>query len=365
MGIGVPRERRSDEYRVGLTPAGVDALTRAGRTVYVEHHAGLSAGFGNQEYEAGGAQIAYTPEEVWRRARTIVKVAPPTAEEQPWFDGQTLISFLHLAVAPNALVQALQEARVTAIAGEMIQSDDGTFPVLHPTSEVAGRMAPIIAGSLLETGTPRNSHTLPVGRGVLLSGLPGIPPANVVILGGGVVGGNAARSFLGLGAQVTVLDTDAHRLRTLDDRLAGRVVTMLATPHSISKAISYADVLIGAVYVPGQHAPQLVSRAMVRAMRSRAVIIDFAIDQGGCVETSRPTTHADPIFLEEDVIHYCVPNVPARVARTASHAWTNAILPYVSAIADLGIEDALAASPALRRGVAVHAGRIAEAGANR
>lgn len=353
MDFGVPREVRPGEQRVGLTASGGDALVRGGHRVLVEQAAGQAAGFTDQDYVQVGATIVYSPEEVWRRAAVVVKVSRPTAEEHAYFAGQTLVAFLHLSVASPDLLQALQQREMTVIAAEMIRAEDGTFPVLHPTSEVAGRHAPVIAGSLLETTTP--------GRGILLSGIPGVPPANVVILGAGVVGGNAARAFLGLGAQVTVLDKDPQRLRALDAGGQGRVVTMVATPYNIEKAVAFADVLIGAVYVVGQRAPVLVTREMVRAMRSRAVIIDFSIDQGGCVETSRPTTHRDPVFVAEGVIHYCVPNAPARVARTASHAWSNAVLPYLQLIGDLGVEEALRRSRELRSGAIVRQGAAREA----
>src|SRR3972149_6676048 len=316
MIIGVPREVRPSEYRVGLTPAGTDALLRRGHTVYVERGAGAGAGFADKEYQAVGAQLALSPEEVWRRAQVVVKVGRPTAAEHEDFQGQTLVSFLHLAVASPDL-----------------------------------RAAPL----------PRGADEAAGGRGILLSGIPGIPPANVVILGAGVVGSNAARAFVGLGTEVTALDQDIRRLERLDERFPGRVVTMLATPYNIEKAVGYADVLIGAVYVSGQRAPLLVTRAMVRKMHARAVIIDFAIDQGGGVEPSRPTPHRDPIYVADDVIHYCVPNVPARVARTASHAWSNAVLPYVTAIADLGVDEAIRASAPLRRGVAMHGGEPLDA----
>lgn len=356
MDFGVPREVRPGEHRVGLTPPGADALIKAGQKAVIERGAGRGAGFSDQEYEAVGAHLVYSAEEVWRRAAVIVKVTRPTAEEHAFFQGQMLMAFLHLTVASPDLLAALRDREMTAIACEMIQADDGTFPVLHPTSEVAGRLAPVIAGALLETMIPGLSGNASGGRGILLSGIPTVPPANVVVLGAGVVGGNAARAFLGLGAQVTVLDKDVQHLRRLDEAAPGRIVTMFATPYNIAKAVAFADVLIGAVYVVGQRAPLLVTREMVATMRPRAVIIDFSIDQGGCVETSRPTTHRDPVFVAEGVIHYCVPNAPARVARTASHAWTNAVLPYLLTIGELGLDDALHASSPLQRGLAVYRG---------
>jgi alanine dehydrogenase len=345
---------------VGLTPAGVDTLAKAGHTVYVERGAGAGAGFDDEEYRAVGARLVYSAEEAWRRPQVVVKVTRPVASEHGFFQGQTILAFLHLAVSSPDLLASLRERHMTAIAYEMIQAEDGTFPVLHSTSEVAGRMAPIIAGSLLETMTCGGPDDKPEGRGILLGGVPGVPPANVVILGAGVIGRNAARAFLGMGAQVTVLDSDIRRLNHLDDGLHGRAVTMLATPFNIDKAVAFADVLIGAVYVAGRRAPVLVTREMVRAMRPRAVIIDFSIDQGGCVETSRPTTHRDPIFIAEGVIHYCVPNVPARVARTASYALTNALLPYLSDIGALGIDAAIQARHALRQGLNVYRGVLPE-----
>lgn len=353
MDFGVPREVRPGEQRVGLTASGVDALVRSGYRVVVEQGAGKAAGFSDQEYVQVGAAIVYSAEEVWRRAAVVVKVSRPTAEEHVYFAGQALFSFLHLTVASPDLLAAMRAAEMTAIAAEMIRADDGTFPVLHPTSEVAGRHAPVIAGSLLETTLLGSADR---GRGILLSGIPGVPPANVVILGAGVVGSNAARAFLGLGAQVTVLDRDPQRLRQVDAGCQGRVVTMVATPYNIEKAVAFADVLIGAVYVVGERAPLLVTREMVRSMRSRAVIIDFSIDQGGCVETSRPTTHRDPVYVAEGVIHYCVPNAPARVARTASHAWSNAVLPYLQLLGELGVAEALRRSRELRSGVVIRQG---------
>lgn len=356
MDIGVPREVRPGEQRVGLTPPGADALVRAGHRVFVEQGAGRGAGFHDREYAQVGATIVYSTEEAWRRPEVVVKVSRPTAGEYDHFHGQTVLAFLHHTVASPDLLDALHRHEMTAIAAEMIEAEDGTFPVLHPTSEVAGRITPIIAGELLTsrpTGLPADHVG---GRGSLLSGVPGVPPANVVILGAGVVGTNAARVFLGLGAQVTVLDRDLMRLRAIDAAVQGRAVTMLATPYNVEKTVAFADVLIGAVYMAGQRAPVLVTRAMVRAMRARAVIIDMAIDQGGCVETSRPTTLSDPVFVEEGIIHYCVPNVPARVARTASHAWANAVLPYLLLMGEHGVDDALRRSFALRQGLVVRRG---------
>ncbi|RME44847.1 MAG: alanine dehydrogenase [Caldilineae bacterium] len=352
MDFGVPREVRDLEGRVGLTPAGVTALAEAGHTIYVERDAGAVAGFSDEDYRRVGAQIVYSAAEAYGRAEVVVKVARPTAQEHALFrPEQTIFSFLHLAVSSPDLYEALTARRITAIAYEMIQEDDGRLPVLLPTSQVAGRLAPIIAGRLLTT---RGG-----GRGILLSGIPGVPPAAVVILGAGVLGTNAARAFLGLGAQVTVLDKDARKLQQLDDLLGGRVTTMLSTEYNLRRAVAFADVLVGAVLVPGRRAPVLVTREMVRRMRPGSVIIDFAIDSGGCVETSRPTSLRGQTFVEEGVIHHCVPNMPAAVARTASYALTNAALPYLLAIGQEGLEGALQNHLPLRRGVNLLRGELA------
>ncbi len=355
MNFGVPKEVRPLEYRVGLTPASVHALVKAGHQVFVEQGAGLSAGFRDRDYQAVGGSIVYSAAEAYGRADVVVKVTRPTeAEYERFRPGQVLMAFLHAAVASPDLLQAFREQRLTAIAYETIEASDGTLPVLLPTSEVAGRMAPIIAGQLLES--------IEGGRGILLSGIPGVPPAAVVILGAGVVGTNAARTFLGVGAEVTVLDKDLRALQELDRVLEGRAGTMLANPYNVAKAVAFADVLVGAVAVAGERAPVLVSRAMVRSMQPRAVIIDFSIDNGGCVETSRPTNHINPSYIEEGVVHYCVPNVPARVARTASYALANAILPYLLDIGRQGIHLALESHDDLRRGVNVFEGRLAHPG---
>lgn len=355
MNFGVPKEVRPLEYRVGLTPAGVDALAKAGHQVFVERNAGLSAGFRDRDYQAVGGNIVYSASEAYGRADVVVKVTRPTEDEYRWFrSGQMIMAFMHVAVASPDLMQAFQDQEITVVAYETIERGDGMLPVLLPTSEVAGRMAPLIAGQLLES--------VDGGRGILLSGIPGVPPAAVVILGAGVLGANAARTFLGMGAEVTVLDKDLQALQQLDRELQGHVGTMLANPYNIAKAVSFADVLVGAVAVPGERAPVLVSRSMVRSMEPRAVIIDFSIDMGGCIETSRPTSHIDPSYVEEGVLHYCVPNVPARVARTASYALSNAILPYLLDIGQQGVNLALRTNEGLRRGVNVFEGRLAHPG---
>lgn len=355
MNFGVPREVRPYEYRVGLSPATVDALVKADHQVFVERAAGVGAGFPDDAYQEVGAHIVYSPAEAYGRADVVCKVARPTEDEYPHFRaGQTILSFLHLAVASPDLQEALRENEITAIAYETIQADDEGLPVLRTTSEVAGRLSPIIAGQLMESTEG--------GRGLLLSGIPGTPPAAVVILGAGVLGTNAARAFHGLGAEVTILDIDMQALQRIDDQFGGRISTMIANPYNIAKVVAFADVLVGAVAVPGERAPILVTREMVRSMRPRAVLIDFSIDSGGCAETSRPTNHVNPSYVEEGVIHYCVPNTPARVARTASYALSNAMLPYLLDLGEHGVTETLQTNADLRRGVNTFNGKLAHRG---
>nr|HID14349.1 alanine dehydrogenase [Anaerolineae bacterium] len=351
MNIGIPKERRDLELRVGLTPYGVELLTRAGHICCVEKEAGLGAGFTDYHYERAGGRIVYSGEEVYGRADLVLKAVRPTEEELDWLrEGQIIAGFLHLAAARRRKVEVLLEKRITAIAYETIEEEDGTLPVLRTMSEVAGRMAPQLAATFLQS-----DHG---GRGVLLSGVPGIPPARVAILGAGVLGTNAARAFLGLGANVFVLDRNLEKLRQIDQQFNGRITTMVSYPFNIARAARFVEVLIGAVLVPGARAPVLVTREMVRSMKRGAVILDFSIDQGGCVETSRPTTLRDPVFIEEGVVHFCVPNAPGILPRTSTHAFNNAAWPYIRHIAEVGLEQALEALPALARGVAIRDGRI-------
>lgn len=351
MDIGIPAEVHPNEYRVGLTPQGVYLLTQAGHRCYVQRSAGEGAGFRDKDYERAGGWIVYAAEEVYSRADLVLKVGSPTLDELELLrEGQTICAFWHLAARPREITHALLERRITAIAYETIQRDDGSLPVLRPLSEIAGRMAPQIAARWLQNDGG--------GVGVLISGLPGIPPIDVCIIGAGTVGTNAARAFLGLGARVFVLDKDLERLQFVDEHFDGRIVTMVAYDFNIARVVKFAHVLVTCVLEPGARAPILVTREMVRTMRPRSVILDISIDQGGCVETSRPTTHADPIFVEEDVIHYCVPNMPGVVARTATHAYLNAAWPYIQMLARDGIQAAIDTDPALRRGVAVHNGQI-------
>jgi alanine dehydrogenase len=350
MHVGIPKERRPDEHRVGLTPAGVELLAAAGHRCYVEAGAGLGAGFADDDYARAGAVVVYSGEEVYGRADLVVKVARPTGAELAWLrPGQTVMAFWHLASASPDNLEALLRRQITAIAYETVQAADGSLPVLRTMSQIAGRMAANIAGGLL-----RNDRG---GKGILLGGVPGVPPAEVVILGAGEVGSNAARAFLGLGASVYVLDHDLDRLGRLA-ALLPQVVTMVSHAFNVRKTARFADVLVGAVLVPGQRAPLVVPQAVVAEMRPRSVILDIAIDQGGCVETSRPTTHKAPTFVAENVIHYCVPNMPGVLGRTATHALNNATWPLVQLITAAGVEAALQRSQPLARGVVTHAGQV-------
>lgn len=342
MDIGIPRERRPGDSRIGFTPAGVELLMADGHHCYVEEDAGLGAGFTNEDFVKAGAQIVYSGEEAYGRADLVLKVARPTAEELGWMrPGQTVLAFWHIASASPDNLEVLQQKKITSIAYETIALDDGTLPVLRPMSMIAGRMAAPTAASLL-----RNDRG---GKGVLLEGVPGVPPAQVVILGAGVVGTNAAQTFIGLGAQVFVLDRNLARLEALVERYRG-IITMVSHPFNVRKCCRFADVLVGAVLVPSQRSPILVTREMVREMRPRSLILDISIDQGGCVETSRPTSHRTPTFVEEGVTHYCVPNMSGVLGRTATHALNNAAWPYVQLITGLGVTSAFDASPALVRG---------------
>lgn len=352
MEFGIPKEVRDLESRVGLTPAGVSTLVRRGHTVYVEKSAGLAAGFNDETYRHSGAHVVYSAAEVYGRSDVVVKVTRPTAAEHKLFrHGQSIIAFLHLAVASPDFLDALADHEITAIASEMIQEPNGDRPILVPMSEVAGRLAPIIAGQLLMTTGG--------GRGTLLSGIPGVPRGAVAILGAGVLGMNAARAFLNLGAQVVVLDSETKRLQHMDEVLNGRVTTMLSSNYNLTRVTEFADVVVGAILSPGRRAPVLISREMVEHMRPGAVFIDFSIDQGGCSETSRPTTLRDQSYIVGGVIHFCVPNVTAAVARTTSYALTNALLPYLHGLGANGIIGALDQQPALASGINLYQGKLA------
>jgi alanine dehydrogenase len=351
MNICVPRERRESDYRVSLTPAGIRLLAQGGHRCYVEHNAGIGSGFSDFDYESAGATIAYQGEEVFGRADLLLKVSRPTVQEFEWLrEGSMIAGFLHLASASAAKISTLMDKGITAIGWEIIQTDNGSLPVLQPISQVAGRMIPQIAATLAQNNSG--------GKGILLGGVPGVPPAEVAILGAGTVGGAAARTFLGLGAKVYVLDQDWDQLQALDRRLNGRVITMVSHNFNIEKVCKFADVLVGAVLVPGTRAPLLVTRSMVESMRARSIIMDVAIDQGGCVETSRPTTHTNPTFVEADIIHYCVPNMTGVLGRTATHALNNATWTFIQMIAEMGFDAAVQQSSALSRGIYTREGTL-------
>ena len=354
MEFGIPKEIRDLESRVGLTPAGVASLVRHGHTVYVEQDAGLAAGFSDETYRHSGANVVYSAAEVYGRADAVVKVTRPTAGEHVLFrPGQILIAFLHIAVASNDFIEALHEKEITAIACEMIQQPDGTHPILVPMSEVAGRLAPVVAGQLLMTTSG--------GRGTLLSGIPGVPRGAVVVIGGGVLGANAARSFLNFGSQVVVLDNNVSRLQHLDEMLNGRVTTMLSTNYNLDRVTEFADVIVGAVLSPGRRAPIVITRKMVQHMRPGAVFIDFSIDQGGCSETSRPTTLRDQTYIVDGVVHHCVPNLTAAVARTTSYGLTNSLLPYLLDLGEFGIMGLVRKRPYITSGINLYHGKLSNA----
>ncbi|RMF44984.1 MAG: alanine dehydrogenase [Anaerolineae bacterium] len=351
MYISIPRERRDSEYRVGLTPAGVQLLTQAGHTCYVEHDAGIGSGFHDYDYQQAGARIVYQGDEAYGRADLVLKVARPTVQEFEWMrPGQTIMGFLHMAAASPNKVRTLLEKNITAIGYEIIQDDDGHLPVLQSIGYVAGAMVPQVAASLAQ-----NNHG---GKGILLGGAPGVAPAEVVIIGAGTVGTAAARTFLGMGASVYVLDKDLRRLQALYRQCSGRCITMLAHESNIAKVARFADIIVGAVLVPGARAPIVITREMVKSMRKRSILMDISIDQGGCAETSRPTTHTTPTFVEEGVIHYCVPNITGVLGRTATHAINNAAWPFIKRIANVGLAQTVEENPTLARGLYTHQGEI-------
>ena len=348
--IGVPKETKADEYRVAMIPAGVEELTRSGHQVLIQKGAGLGSGIADDLYQENGAEMVQSPAELWQRADLIVKVKEPLTAEWPLLRaGQIVFTYFHFA-ADKALTDTVLQTGITAIAYETIRDDRGTLPLLTPMSEVAGRMSIQQGAKFLER--PQE------GRGILLGGVPGVLPANVVVLGGGVVGANAAKVAAGLGANVVILDINLDRLRYMDDIMPPNVTTLYSDRHNILACLTNADLLIGAVLIPGAKAPFLVKRADLKRLPRRAVIIDVAIDQGGCVETSRPTTHGKPVFIEEDVVHYCVTNMPGAVGRTSTYALTNVTLPYALQLANKGFEKAVSENKALAQGVNIRAGKV-------
>jgi alanine dehydrogenase len=350
MRIAIPREVKDSEFRVAITPAGTHTLVAAGHCVIVEAGAGIGSAITDDEYAAAGAVIEHDTSAVWDRAELIVKVKEPVPSEYEHFrDDLVVFTYLHLA-ANRGLTAALADSGVTAIAYETVQLPDRHLPLLAPMSEVAGRLAPIVGSSTMMGPAG--------GPGLLVSGVPGTRSADVVIIGGGVAGSNAIITAAGLGAQVTVLDTNLERLRQLDELYRGRIETIASNPFEIEKAVVGADLVIGAVLIPGAKAPKLVTNELVSRMRPGSVLVDIAIDQGGCFEDSRPTTHSHPTFRVHDSIFYCVANMPGAVAQTSTYALTNATLPYLRAIADRGWREAMAAEPSLALGLNVHAGAV-------
>ncbi len=350
MIIGIPKEIKDNEYRVAQTPGGVEMLVQHGHRVLVQAGAGEGSGFSDEEYRRAGAEILPDAASVWNQAEMIIKVKEPLPQEYPFLrPGLILFTYLHLA-AEERLTRELMERQVAAVAYETVELDDGRLPLLIPMSEVAGRMAVQVGAYYLEK--PQG------GRGKLLSGIPGVRPADVVIIGGGTVGINAAQIALGMGAHVIIIDKNLDRLRYLDEVLHGNLTTLASNPRNIADSVRVADLVIGAVLIPGARAPRLVTRELVRQMKPGSVIVDVAVDQGGCVETIRPTTHSNPVYVVDGVIHYGVTNMPGAVPRTSTYGLSNATLPYALLLADLGFEEAVSRNKALARGVNVYKGRI-------
>ena len=354
MRIGCPKEIKNNENRVGLTPAGAKAFTGSGHEVFVEAGAGLGSGFSDAEYTAAGAKLLPTAKEVFDAADMVIKVKEPQKGEIAMLKkGQILFTYLHLAPDPEQ-TKGLLASGATCIAYETITDASGKLPLLTPMSEVAGRMAVQIGAYYLQKTNG--------GRGMLMGGVPGVPPAHVVVLGAGVVGLNAIKMAVGMGARVTVLDRSLPTLRYLDDIFGNRIETVWSSDAHVEEILPSVDLVIGAVLVPGAAAPKLIRRSQLAQMRPGAVIVDVSIDQGGCAETSRPTSHHDPIYVAEGVVHYCVTNMPGAVPHTATHALTNTTLSYALALADRGFTDAVAADATLRRGVNVADGEVWHAG---
>ena len=355
MVIGVPKEIHRQENRVGLSPFAVSQITTEGHAVYVEKGAGLAAHFKDRDFEAAGAQIVYGSEEPYHRADLVCRVGRPSTEELELLKpGGVIIAFQHLAVIPRENMDRFMELNTTLIGYELIRDETGDSPVLNPFSEMAGQMAIALATHYLQTTKG--------GRGILIGSVPGVPPATVLIIGAGTVGTAAARSALGVGAHVLVVDDDMAQLRSLSRELAGRPHTSISTVERLTRYTEIADVVVGAVLVPGERTPHLISEEMVKKMKQGSVIIDLAVDQGGCIETTRPTTLDRPTFIQHGVVHYCVPNMTANVPRTASRVLTNAALPYVKALAQKGLRKALLDDPALASGVYTYQGRMVHPG---
>lgn len=349
MIVGVPKEIKDNEYRVALTPGGAEMLVAAGHKVLVQTGAGEPSGFADKEYQRLGVTIVPSAADAWTGADMVLKVKEPLPGEYGYLrPGLILFTYLHLAAAEE-LTRELMKKKVVSIAYETVELENGSLPLLTPMSEVAGRMAVQVGAHYLER--------MNGGRGKLLGAVPGVAPCDVVILGGGVVGTNAAQMAVGMGAHVIIINRSAERLRYLNDIMRG-ATTLMSTPYNIASSVSYADLLIGAVLVPGAKAPKLVTRAMVANMKPGAVIVDVSVDQGGCVETVHATTHSNPTYIVDGVVHYCVSNMPGAVPRTSTHALTNVTVPYAVKLASMGVTAAVKSDPALAKGVNVYDGRI-------
>ncbi len=350
MIIGIPKEIKISENRVGMTEAGVRQLVKEGHTLFVEKDAGLGSGISNQQYEKSGAKILDTKKEVYAKSDMIVKVKEPLPDEYELLrENQILYTYLHLAAEPK-LTKVLCDRKVKAVAYETIQKEDGSLPLLTPMSEVAGRMATQIGAYYLQ-----KDHG---GKGILMGGVTGVRPGKVTIIGGGVVGTNSAKMALGLGADVTILDVNLARLEYLDDVFFGKVTTLFSNTQNIEESVMQSDLVVGAVLITGQKAPTLVSKNMISQMQKGSVVVDVAVDQGGCIETCKPTSHKEPTYEIDGVIHYCVPNMPGVVSRTSTYALTNTTLKYASMLAAMGVEDAIARDKALFKGLNVYNGFV-------
>jgi alanine dehydrogenase len=349
--IGVPKEIKTREFRVGMVPAGVRALTASGHTVLVEQNAGVGSGIPDAEYQRVGAEIVRSADDVWKRAEMIVKVKEPLQPEyermQP---NQIVYTYFHLTGVDPELTKVLIKKKVSAVAYETIQLDDGSLPLLRPMSEVAGRMAIQVGATCLEKERG--------GKGILLGGVPGVRRARVAVIGGGVVGVNAAKMAVGLGAEVSILDINPVQLAYIDDVFLGRVATLMSDSESIARTVREADLVIGGVLIPGGKAPKLVSEQLISEMSKGSVVVDVAVDQGGCIETCRPTTHDNPTFELHGVIHYCVANMPGAVPQTSTYALTNTTRPYAKKIADLGLVEAIKSDKALAKGLNTYNGHV-------
>jgi alanine dehydrogenase len=350
MIVGIPREIKDNEYRVALVLVGAEEMKKAGHQVLVEKSAGKGSGISDQDYQRAGAKIISTAEELFRKAEMIIKVKEPLPPEYKLLKkGQIVFTYFHLA-ADKSLTEEMLTSGIIAIAYETVETEDGKTPLLTPMSEVAGRMAVQEGAKYLEKPM--------MGQGILLGGVPGVAPASVVVIGGGVVGTNAAKVAAGLGARVTILDIDLDRLRYLDDIMPKNVTTLMSNSYNIREKLREADLVIGAVLIPGAKAPLIVTRELLKLMKPGSVIVDIAIDQGGCIETSRPTSHSEPVYIEEEVVHYCVTNMPGAVAGTSTYALTNVTLPYALEIANKGYKKAVEENKALAKGLNIVKGRL-------